>query len=204
MSETGEPPPQPPALTRIFKLWLLIGLQSFGGGVATLTLIRQTAVTREKWIDDDQFIMFWALCQITPGINLLAFAILIGRRTNGILGALVALAGLLLPSAILTIAMTAVYRQIQGSPVTQRVLSGLIPASIGLGLVTAYGMGKPLLRAGASKGWAIGMVSVLLILAAGTVMIGKSSPPVIAVLAGAGAVLAIANLVYDKRAGSEA
>lgn len=204
MSENAEPPAPPPSLARIFRIWLLIGLQSFGGGVATLTLIRQTAVTREKWIDNEQFITFWALCQITPGINLLAFAILIGRRTNGFAGALVALAGLLLPSAFLTIAMTAAYHAVQGSPITQRAIGGLIPASIGLGFVTAYGMGRPLLKSGISKGWGMGFVSILLILASGAVMISKAAPPVIAVLAGAGAVLAIANLIYDKRAGAKA
>ena len=156
------------------------------------------AVVREEWLTDEQFMMDWALCQITPGINLIAFAILIGRRTNGIPGALLALAGLLVPSALLTIGMTAIYRQVQSLPVTQRVLQGLIPAAIGLGLVTAYNMGKPLTQAGIQDGWAIATLTILLLLSSGAVMLLKPAPSVVEVLAFGGLLFALANLIRHR------
>jgi chromate transporter len=193
----------PPSLWRVFKLWVLIGGQSFGGGVATLALIRQTAVVNEGWLTDEQYISDWALCQITPGINLLAIAILIGRRTNGFRGAIVAMFGLLGPSAALTIAMTAIYRDFQSSPITQRILSGLIPATIGLGLVTSYGMGKPLLENGTKKGLILASICVLLLIASGVVMLLKNAPTVIEILVGAGLILGLAYLLHARRVTTE-
>jgi chromate transporter len=182
----------------VFRIWFVIGIQSFGGGVATLSLIRQAAVLREKWITDEQFVSDWALCQITPGINLLACAILLGRRTNGFLGALLALMGLLLPSAAVTILMTALYHHVEGAPVTQKLLRGLIPASIGLGFVTAVHMGRPLVRAGFKEGSWMGLLGLGLLVSSGAVMTLQSAPSVVEVLAGAGVVFAVANLAYER------
>ena len=85
----------------------MIGAQSFGGGSATLFLIRRTAIERYAWITDDDFTRYWGICQIAPGINILGLVILIGWRVAGAAGALLSLTGLLLPSAALTVGVNA-------------------------------------------------------------------------------------------------
>src|SRR5438105_7826591 len=92
---------------RLFlRVWLGLGLQSFGGGAATLTLIRRAAVEQYGWLSEAEFTRAWALVQIAPGINLLALTILIGRRTLGAKGIALALLGLLLPSVTVTVLLT--------------------------------------------------------------------------------------------------
>src|SRR5258708_38822999 len=94
-----EPPPAPWLMLRV---WFSLGLQSFGGGTATLALIQRAVVENYRWIAADEFTRYWALCQIAPGINLFALTLLIGRKTGGAMGAAAALAGLLLPSVRIT------------------------------------------------------------------------------------------------------
>ena len=93
---------------RLLWIWTVVGVQSFGGGSATLYLIRRVTVEQQRWLTDDDFTRYWSICQIAPGINILGMVILIGWRVSGMFGALLALCGLLLPSAAITVALTAV------------------------------------------------------------------------------------------------
>src|SRR3989442_1759622 len=104
---------------RLLWIWTVIGTQSFGGGSATLYLIRRVAVERHGWLTDEDFIRYWGICQIAPGINILGLVILIGWRVAGALGALLALCGLLLPSAAITVALTSIYASIREAPVVR-------------------------------------------------------------------------------------
>jgi chromate transporter len=142
----------PPNLFRLFQIWLSLGVQSFGGGAATLALIRREMVERRSWITDAQFVRDWALCQVTPGINLLGLTILIGRRLGGIPGIFVSLLGLLLPSCSVTILLTACYAHVQASHAVQAAVRGVVPATAGVGLVTAAQMARPLLAAARRDG----------------------------------------------------
>src|SRR5437016_14480920 len=102
---------------QLLWIWTLIGVQSFGGGSATLFLIRRTAVEQYKWLTDEDLSRYWGICQIAPGINILGLVILIGFRVSGVTGAALALGGLLLPSAAITAGLTAVYASIRDLPV---------------------------------------------------------------------------------------
>src|SRR5438874_10810837 len=117
---------------RLFRIWALIGAQSFGGGSATLYLIRRETVERHGWLTDEDLSRYWGICQIAPGINILGLVILIGFRVSGGAGAALALAGLLLPSAAITAALTAVYASIRDLPVIHAAISGIVPATVGL------------------------------------------------------------------------
>ena len=89
-------------LGELLRVWSGIGLQSFGGGASTLYLIHE-ACRRRGWLSEEEFTRAWALVQISPGINLIKLTLLIGYKLRGWPGLLVALAGLLLPSAVVTV-----------------------------------------------------------------------------------------------------
>jgi len=63
---------------RLLWIWTVIGVQSFGGGSATLYLIRRVTVEQHGWLTDDDLTRYWGICQIAPGINILGLVILIG------------------------------------------------------------------------------------------------------------------------------
>jgi chromate transporter len=149
---------------RLLWIWTLIGVQSFGGGSATLYLIRRVTVEQNKWLTEDDFIRYWGICQIAPGINILGLVILIGFRINGALGAFLSLIGLLLPSAAITTVLTAVYAGIRDVPLVRAAIAGIVPAAIGLGFLLAYSMLRPLLISARREGLGGILITVSLVI----------------------------------------
>jgi chromate transporter len=185
--QAGDPPP----LRAQLWTWLAVGAQSFGGGAATLALIRRGFVEDRRWISDEEFTRYWAICQLAPGINLVSFAILIGRRLGGAGGVFAALAGMLLPSAAITVAMTAGYAGIRDSDQVKAALRAVIPVTVGLGLATAIKMAIPLIAAGRARGTGTAIVAIGTLCLSG-VAIGLLQIPIVAVLFGSGLVGAAA------------
>ncbi len=54
------------------KSFIAVGTQSVGGGTSTLFLLRRFLVEREARISEREFTEAWALCQLSPGIHLVA------------------------------------------------------------------------------------------------------------------------------------
>ena len=198
LRDHAAPRARPPSLWRLLRIWLGIGAQSFGGGSATLYLIRRAAVERHGWLTDEEFARYWGICQIAPGINILGLVILIGWRVAGALGVAMALSGLLLPSAAITVALTAVYSNIKQASVVRAALSGVVPATVGLGLLLTYSMVGPLLRAAWREGRASTAVTGALLLGS-TLATALGHAPVLAVLWGAGGLSALAQ--WQRMAG---
>jgi chromate transporter len=186
------------SLWRLLWIWTVVGAQSFGGGSATLYLIRRVAVERYGWITDDEFTRYWGMCQIAPGINILGLVILIGWRVAGTAGALLALAGLLVPSAAITTALTAAYASIRQAPLVRAAIAGIIPATVGLGLLLGYTMVKPLLDTARREGHVSTIVAVALLLGSAVVtLLARTSA--VAILWGAGALSALAQWQHVAR-----
>jgi chromate transporter len=177
---------------RLLWIWIGVGAQSFGGGSATLYLIRRVAVERYRWISDEEFARYWGICQIAPGINILGLVILIGWRVAGAIGVAMALGGLLLPSATITVALTAVYSSIKQAAIVRAALSGVMPATVGLGLLLAYTIVGPLFATARKEGRGSVVVAGALLLGS-TLFTALIHAPVLAILWGAGALSALAQ-----------
>ncbi len=169
---------------RIFIDWLLIGIQSFGGGSSTFSLIHQAAIKR-GWMTEDEFVRAWALVQIAPGINLVKLTILIGYRMCGWLGLCAAVGGLLLPSAAVTVLMTAGFTTIRNISWIQAMMKAIMPAAIGLSFAMGVQMAQPILL-NAHKEGARRLGAHIFILIGATMLMGitRLSPVVILLLSG--------------------
>lgn len=161
-----------------------MGIQSFGGGSATFYLVYQACLAR-RWLDEDEFSRAWALAQISPGINLIKLTMLIGKRLRGWPGLVAAVAGLLVPSALATILMTAGFSAIRDQPRIQAAMRGIFPATIGLSLAMAIQMGWPVLTRARREG-SIRLGAHILILAGSALLLAAEnvSPAVVLLLAG--------------------
>ncbi len=138
-------------LFTLFFRWFLIGIQSFGGGSATFFLINQACI-KFGWITEEEFLNAWALAQLTPGINLIKLTVFIGNRLYGWRGVLMSLAGLLLPSALVTLLMTAFYSEVQSIASVKAVMRGILPATIGMALAMTIRMLSPILKIAIKEG----------------------------------------------------
>jgi chromate transporter len=84
----------------VFRVFLRLGLTSFGGPVAHLGYFRAEFVARRKWLDESAFADIVALCQFLPGPASSQTGISIGMMRAGLPGGFAAWLGFTLPSAL--------------------------------------------------------------------------------------------------------
>ena len=84
----------------LFLTFFKIGAFTFGGGYAMLPLI-QEEVLKKAWLSQQEIIDFIAVSESTPGPFAVNMATFIGSQTGGILGAVCATLGVVLPSFII-------------------------------------------------------------------------------------------------------
>jgi chromate transporter len=181
---------QPISPWALFATWLALGAQSWGGGAATLLMIRREVVERRGWMSAEEFTRSWSICQVTPGINLLGLTVLIGWRLGRVWGVLLSLLGLLLPSVAITVLLTAAYASVREQPAVRSALRGVVPATVGLGLLLIWQLGVPLIRQAEGESRASLLVALALFLGSALVSF-VWQPPVIFILLGAGLLGAI-------------
>ena len=96
----GRPAGSPLEVLRVF---LKLGLSSFGGPIAHIGYFRQEFVVRRRWLDEQAFVDLVALCQFLPGPASSQVGFSIGLTRAGYRGALAAWTGFTLPSAIVLV-----------------------------------------------------------------------------------------------------
>ncbi len=153
-----------PSKWLLFRIWASVGLQSFGGGASTTFLIQRAFIEKHRWLSMEEFMYFWNLCVLTPGINLVALTVLIGKKLGGVWGIVVSLAGLLLPSAAITCLLAATFVRIENIAAVQAILRGVVPATGGIMLLVGLNFALPLIRRSYKEG-------VLYLLTSGVLMI---------------------------------
>jgi len=84
----------------LFLAFLKIGAFTFGGGYAMIAMI-QAEAERHGWLTQEELVDFVALSESTPGPLAVNMATFVGIRTGGILGAIIATIGIVLPSFII-------------------------------------------------------------------------------------------------------
>ena len=90
-----------PLLFDLFFTFAKIGLFTFGGGYAMLSLIENTCVEEKKWISHDEMINLAVIAESTPGPIAINCATYVGYRQGKIVGAIIATLGMVLPSFII-------------------------------------------------------------------------------------------------------
>ena len=90
----------PGSALEVLRIFLRLGLTSFGGPVAHLGYYRAEFVERRKWLDEAAYADIVALCQFLPGPASSQVGITLGILRAGLPGALAAWLGFTMPSAI--------------------------------------------------------------------------------------------------------
>jgi len=84
----------------VFRIFLRLGVTSFGGPVAHLGYYRAEFVERRKWLDEHSYADIVALCQFLPGPASTQVSMSIGILRAGLPGAFAAWLGFTMPSAM--------------------------------------------------------------------------------------------------------
>ena len=131
--------------TEVFMAFARIGLTSFGGGSATVSAMRQLCL-RKRWLTEAQFIDQLVLSRLTPGISILSQVMLIGRTVCGARGMAAGLAGLMLPSLAITIALAWGYERISVFPRAQVPLHAVAGMAAGFAVSLAIQLFRDIMR----------------------------------------------------------
>ncbi len=174
-----------PSAWRLLGIWVSIGLQSFGGGASTTLLIQRTFIEKYRWITAEEFTRLWGLCLLTPGINLIAITVLLGKRLGGWRGIAASLAGLLIPSGAITCLLAALFAQVERSTSVQAVVQGIVPATGGVMALVAVNFARPLFQRGADTGSSRVALTAVLALVCGLAVIVFNVSAIVIVIAAA-------------------
>ena len=88
------------SLFELFITFAKISIMTFGGGYAMLPIMKKELIEKRGWMTDKEFMDFFAISQMTPGVIAVNAASLLGYRLSGIKGALAATFGVVTPSVI--------------------------------------------------------------------------------------------------------
>lgn len=122
-------------LTQLFLTFLKIGCFAFGGAYGAIPLI-QEEVLSQGWLTEVEFLNIIAISESTPGPIMVNAATYIGQQQGGFWGALVATLGVVLPSFLIIILLTAILHNFIKQPQVQAVLKGIKPSLMGVILAT--------------------------------------------------------------------
>ena len=85
-------------LLELFLTFAKIGLFTFGGGYAMLSINEHNSVERKKWITHDEMMNITVIAESTPGPIAINCATFTGYKKAGFTGALTATFGMVIPS----------------------------------------------------------------------------------------------------------
>jgi chromate transporter len=129
-------------LLQLYLSFLKIGLFSIGGGYVMLPLIQREIIEAHGWLSLPEFVDILAIAEMTPGPIAINAATFIGFRTGGILGAVLATAGVVTPSTVLMILAASILKLFYENRWVQAAFSGLRPAVIALIICAAVFVGR--------------------------------------------------------------
>ena len=110
---------------KLFSSTFTLSAFTFGGGYVIIPLMRKKFVQQYHWLEEDEMLDLTAIAQSSPGAIAVNAAIIIGYRLAGMLGALVAIAGTVLPPLIILSVISLFYQAFRANQVVANVLRGM-------------------------------------------------------------------------------
>lgn len=158
----------------LFLTFARMGVCTFGGGYAMLPLLQREVVERRGWATEEELMDYYAIGQCTPGIIAVNTATFIGCKQKKIPGAIASTLGLIAPSFVIIIIISAFISQFSSLAVVQHAFAGIRIAVCALVLHSIIKL--------ASKGVKDAATFVLLLLTFLSVAFLKWSPVIAVVL----------------------
>ena len=123
-------------LLKLFLTFFEIGLFTFGGGYAMISLVKEQ-VLANNWLSEAELLNMIAVAESTPGPIAVNMATYVGSSQGGILGSALATLGVVLPSFIIILLISAVIKNFLKIEAVQGALAGVRPCVVALILGTA-------------------------------------------------------------------
>jgi chromate transporter len=133
----------PGSAFEVLRVFLKLGLSSFGGPIAHIGYFREEFVVRRRWLDEGAFVDLVAFCQFLPGPASSQVGFSVGLMRAGYAGALAAWTGFTLPSAI-ALVLFAYGAGAMTSTLGTGLLRGLKLVAVAIVAQAVFGMARAL------------------------------------------------------------
>jgi len=168
------------------KLFSSLSLSAFGGGNTILPTLEQVAVGKYHWLTSQQFVDCFSLSKAGPGPTTLIVE-LMGIKATGfygnhfafnaaLIGALISVIAIFVPSSILLLVVAHFWEKWRGSPWQIAIEKALLPITCGLILASTESVAKT-----AIANW---MTAVMALIALLLLLYTKLNPVLIMGIAG--------------------
>ncbi|MDA3932532.1 MAG: chromate transporter [Tenericutes bacterium] len=118
-------------LLELFVTFFKIGVFTFGGGYAMIPLITDEVIAK-GWQTKDTLIDFIAIAESTPGPFAINISTFIGYEQQGIIGAMFATLGVIVPSFVIIIIIAKVFNKFADNKYVIGFLNGAKPIIVGV------------------------------------------------------------------------
>jgi chromate transporter len=127
----------------LFSGFLLVGMFGFGG---IATALFHVVVERKRWLTPEEYASTLSLGQVLPGANLINLTTMVGDRFQGVIGALLALGGLMSMPLISLIALTTLYDRFSNLPDVHAAMLAAAAGAVGLTIGTGVKLARTILK----------------------------------------------------------
>lgn len=115
-------------LFTMFFSFFKIGAFTFGGGYAMIPLIQAEVVDKQKWISEEDFLDIVVISQSFPGALAVNTSVFIGYKISGIIGAIIALLGVVIPSFSIILVIAHFFLQFRNNNLIDLIFKGISAA----------------------------------------------------------------------------
>ena len=112
-------------LKDLFFVFAKIGMFTFGGGYAMISVIESNCVDKRKWITHEEMMDVTVMAESTPGPIAINMATYVGYKQAGMAGALSATVGIVLPSFLIIFLLSGVLDALKLYPIVQNLFRGI-------------------------------------------------------------------------------
>jgi chromate transporter len=139
---------QAPSRAEAFRVWLKIGLLSFGGPAGQIALMHRMLVEERRWIDESRFLHALNYCMLLPGPEAQQLATYIGWLLHRTVGGLIAGLLFVLPGAAVMLALSIAYALYADLPLVAAAFVGVKAAVLIVVVEAVLRIGKRALKTG--------------------------------------------------------
>ncbi|MBZ4645667.1 MAG: chromate transporter [Petroclostridium sp.] len=111
-----------------------------------LPLIEREVVDNQKWVTEKEIVDVFAISQSIPGVIAINTSIFIGYKVGGLVGAVVAALGVILPSFLIILVIAFLLFNIQDNIYVQKAFTGVRAGVVGLIGLAALKLGKAAIK----------------------------------------------------------
>lgn len=129
---------------QMFFCFFKIGAFTFGGGYAMIPLIEKEFVDNKGWISKDDFVDIIVLSQSLPGALAVNSSLFVGYKIRGVIGAILALLGVVIPSFFIIIIISILFVKFRNNPIVNQGFNGIKAAVPMLVLFAIISLSKSL------------------------------------------------------------